>query len=113
MKEVLNPKVNKRQYWQDQIKLWQSSNLSQSSFCSQSGINLSTFTYWRSILAAPSDKKNNKFVAVKVVKDEIVENEAIKSIEIKLLTGHIIYLPVEIGINEITKLIHLLGLPNA
>ena len=41
---------------------------------------------------------------IKIVKDEN-SNETAKTIQIKLLTGHVVYLPVEIGINEIAKLI--------
>lgn len=111
MSEPKDTKINKREYWQHQIKQWQESNLSQSTFCQQAGIKLSTFGYWRILFLKPENKKN-KFVPIKIVKD-INTNESIKPIQIKLLTGHIIYLPVEIGINEISKLIHSLGLPHA
>lgn len=110
MSENQNAKISKREYWQNQINLWQGSHLSQSAFCERSGIKLSTFTYWRGLLLEEENKKR-EFVPVKIVKDKVV-NEP-KFIQIKLLTGHVIYLPVEIGINEISKLIHSLGLPHA
>lgn len=111
MNELQDTKTHKRDYWQNQIKQWQQSNLSQSTFCQQSGIKLSSFVYWRGILLEPENKAINKFVPIKIVKDLNV-NKPVKSIKIKLLTGHVIYLPVEIGINEIAKLIHTIGLPH-
>ena len=112
MSESENTKINKREYWKGQVKKWQESNLSQSDFCNQSGIKLSTFVYWRGLLLNSENKNIHKFAPVKIVKDENT-NKAAAKIQIKLLTGHVIYLPVEIGLNEITKLIHLLGLPHA
>jgi hypothetical protein len=112
MNGLQNTKITKRQYWQDKIKEWEISHLSQSAFCAQSGIKQSTFSYWRSVLLEPENKNNNKFSQVKIVK-EVMINEARKPIEIRLLTGHVVYVPSEIGMNEIAKLIHLLGLPYA
>src|ERR1700677_2622545 len=112
MPELQNTKITKRQSWHEQVKKWQASNLSQSAFCAQSGIKQSTFSYWRSVLLEPENKKNNTFSQVKIAK-EVVINEATKPIDIKLLIGHVVYVPSEIGMNEIAKLIHLLGLPHA
>jgi hypothetical protein len=112
MSQSENIKINKREYWQDKIKKWKESNLSQSKFCKQAGIKLSTLGYWLKLLLEPEKRNGNKFVPIKIIKD-IKPKTPVKSIKIKLLTGHVVYLPVEIGINEITKLIHLLGMPHA
>ncbi len=112
MSELENIKINKREYWQDQIRRWKESNLSQSMFCKQAGIKQSTLGYWLSVLSEPKKGDRNKFIPIKIIKN-IKSNNPAKTIKIKLLTGHVVYLPVEIGINEITKVIHLLGLPHA
>lgn len=112
MIELKDTRINKREYWRNQIKEWQESNLSQSTFCQQSGIKLSSFVYWRGLLLEPENKNINHFVPIKIVKD-LNTKTPVNSIKIKLLTGHVIYLPIEIGMNEIVKLIHSLGLPHA
>jgi hypothetical protein len=100
-------KATKRQYWQDQIKAWQASNLSQSAYCSQSGIKLANFSYWRSVLLNPEEIKPKQFAPVKVIKDKSSSNLS-QTIQIKLMSGHVIFLPLELEMNEIAKLIHLL-----
>jgi hypothetical protein len=50
MGELENIKINKREYWKDQIRRWKEDNLSQSVFCKQAGIKQSTFGYWLSVL---------------------------------------------------------------
>jgi hypothetical protein len=111
MNEIENKKISKREYWQGQIKAWQESELSQSAYCAQSGINLSTFLYWRSIVLG-SENNTNKFSTFKIIKDEAV-NKSLQSVQIKLLSGHVVHLPIDMGLNEIANLIHLLGLHHA
>lgn len=112
MNEQNQSSINKRQYWQDQIKFWEKSELSQSDYCYRAGIKLSSFTYWRGVFIT-EEKKDNRFAVVKVLKNEMTEIKVKKPIEIKLLSGHTIYLPIEMGINEIVKLIHLMELSHA
>jgi len=38
---------NKRDFWQQQMIGWSKSGLSQKTYCSQEGLTLSTFSYWR------------------------------------------------------------------
>ena len=38
---------NKRDFWQQQMLGWSKSGLSQKTYCSQEGLTLSTFSYWR------------------------------------------------------------------
>jgi hypothetical protein len=111
MSESKNIKINKREYWREQIQKWQDSNLSQSLFCSQTGIKLSTFIYWRSLFSASENKNIDNFVPIKVIKDTNLASD--EKIEIKLTSGHIVYLPLKIGINEISKIIQSLGLLHA
>ena len=111
MSDQKNTRVTKRQYWQDQINAWQDSKLSQSDYCAQSGVKLSTFSYWLSVLLK-SENKHNQFAKVKIIKDKI-SIKSTQSIQIKLLSGHVVHLPIEMGMKEVVNLICLIGLPHA
>lgn len=111
MNEPENKKLNKHEYWKDRIKKWEDSNLSQSEFCSQAGIKLSTFVYWRSIISVSVNNNINNFAPIKIVKDANPASD--QRIEIKLTSGHVVYLPLKIGIDEISKIIQSLGLSHA
>ena len=110
MPESYDTKINKLEYWKTQIQKWDESGLTQAAFCQQSGITLTTFVYWRCQLLKQGNEKT-RFTPVKIVRDEN-RSEGDGKIRIKLLTGHVVYLPVEIGINSISRLIHSLGLPH-
>jgi len=105
-------RTTKQKYCQEQIKKWQESNVSQAIFCHQAGIKLSTFVYWRSLLLELENKNINKFVPVKIIKEE-EQSDRSEKIQIKLLTGYIVYLPTDMELTEIANLIHTLGLPHA
>lgn len=108
-------KETNRQYWQAHIKQWKESKLSQQTYCTQSGINLNSFTYWRGkFITAESKETEAKFVRVKVATNHSAPTtDAPRSIQIKLLTGHVVYIPANLDINEMAKLINLLGVPLA
>jgi hypothetical protein len=108
MIESATTQITKRTYWQSKIKEWEESKLSQSAFCKQQTINLSTFGYWRSVFLADKNQEKNKFIPLKMIKDHS-ENKNKEKIKIKLLTGHIIYLPLEMNIADIARLIQSLG----
>ena len=96
------------------IKQWEESKLSQQAYCIQSGINLNSFTYWRGKFLSPRlhDAKT-QFVPVKVSSDKVQSSDSPLSIQIKLLTGHVVYIPTNMDVNEIAKLINFLGVPHA
>ncbi|SHO48972.1 IS66 family insertion sequence element accessory protein TnpA, partial [Desulfopila aestuarii] len=37
----------KQEYWQEHIRSWESSGLTQSSYCRENMLSLATFGYWR------------------------------------------------------------------
>jgi hypothetical protein len=41
----------KQDFWQEKISAWEKSGLSQPKFCSQEGVPLTTFRYWKNRLA--------------------------------------------------------------
>lgn len=105
-------KAPKHEYWQDQIKKWETSKSSQSEFCKQAGIRLSTFVYWRCKLMKAGNKPMNKFAQIKIIKDTIPDDSG-SEIRIKLMTGHVVHLPAGFCISKTAKLIQLLGFPHA
>ena len=107
-------KDTNRQHWLTHIKQWEESKLSQKVYCTQSGINLNSFTYWRGkFLSSALREAKAKFVRVKMAVNHTVTTDAPRSIQIKLLTGHVVYIPTNLDVNEIAKLINLLGVPHA
>jgi hypothetical protein len=111
MNELENTKQTKREYWKDQIQKWQDSNLSQAKFCSQEGIKLNTFGYWRGIISSSKNNKTKNFASIQIIKD--IDLQCDHKIEIKLTSGHVVYLPLKIGIDEISKIIKSFGLSHA
>ena len=107
-------KENRRAHWLSHIENWKASNLKQEAYCAQAKINLNTFTYWRGVfLSESSPKKDRKFLPIKLVTTESHAQEAPRAIQIKLLSGHSVYLPSTMDINDISKIIHYLGEPHA
>ena len=42
-----NARSKKEQYWQQQIRGWETSGLKQQEYCRKNGLALATFSYWR------------------------------------------------------------------
>lgn len=57
-------KESKRRYWSERISAWKSSGLSQKQFCSDNGLNFSTFKYWHVQLKADLTKEKRSFIKV-------------------------------------------------
>jgi hypothetical protein len=107
-------KNTNQQHWLTHIKQWEESKLSQQTYCTQSGINLNSFTYWRGkFLSLSSQKVKTKFVRVKMAVNHATSADTPRSIQVKLLTGYIVYIPTNLDISDIAKLINLLGVPHA
>ena len=103
-----------RQCWLTHIQQWQVSKISQEAYCKQLGLNLNSFTYWRrKLLSSTSKEVKNKFVRIKVDGNPAAISDTPRSIQIKLLSGHVVYIPANLDMGEIARLIHLLGAPHA
>ncbi len=103
-----------RQHWLSHIKQWEDSKLSQQEYCTRTGINFNSFTYWRGkFLSSASIDAKAKFVRVKTAVNHVTHVDVPRSIQIKLLTGHVVYIPSNLDVSEIAKLINLLGAPHA
>ena len=114
IESTISNKNKPREFWLTHVKQWQDSKLSQPVYCQQAGIQYGTFVYWRSMLKAESKPQvKSQFVPVKITNTNPVITEPPRSIQIKLLSGYIVYIPMNIDVKEIALLIHKLGMPHA
>lgn len=102
---------SKRDYWQSHMKSWEESHLKQEAYCAQAGIRYSTFVYWRGILLDKELNKDKKsFLPIKVKSDKATSVEtAPRAIQVKLLSGHVVYIPTSLEVDVIGRLILALG----
>jgi hypothetical protein len=106
--------MSNKTYWADHMKQWEGSGLSQPAYCEQAGIKHSSFVYWRGLLASQSGSTTNKkFIALHVTKNSLTASEGPKSIQIKLLNGHVVHIPLSIAIKEIGELLCAIGASHA
>lgn len=107
-------KEKQREYWHLHLQQWKQSNLKQRSYCTQAGISYNSFVYWKSVLSVKlSQIKTKVFVPVKVTNNDSCTTYISNEIKIKLTTGHIVYIPLTIDLETISRLIHLLGISHA
>jgi hypothetical protein len=104
-------KITKRDYWRGQVERWKESALSQEMYCKEAGINYNTFIYWRGIFLAETQAKpvKSKFTPVRVTATHPMVSNGSGVIQIKLISGHHVYLPDTMGITNIISLIQALG----
>ena len=102
-------KESKRTYWSNHINQWEESKLSQPAYCAQAEIQYTTFLYWKKIFAKASETKSKRFVPLKMTSAKENVSKVISCIQIKMLAGHIISIPTNLGMEAIAKLINLLG----
>lgn len=103
-------KEKTRDYWSTHMKEWEESKLSQEAYCNKAGIKYNTFVYWRGLLRSEVAQATQKqFVPVQLSANKVTQSDIPRSIQIKLLTGHIVSIPLSLDIKEIATLIHLLG----
>ncbi len=98
-------------YWQAHVEAWKNSKLKQEAYCLQAGIRYSTFVYWKGYLRdKASEQVKENFLPVKVATSKSIPPEvAPRAIQVKLLSGHVVYIPITMNVNDIGKLIQLMG----
>ncbi len=107
-------KQKTKEYWSMHMKQWEESKLSQEAYCTKVGIKYNTFVYWRGLLRSEAAQATQKqFVPVQLSANKVPPSDIPRSIQIKLLTGHIVSIPLSLDIKEIATLIHLLGARHA
>mgnify|MGYP001607571666 CR=1 FL=1 len=95
--------------WASHVARWEASKLSQSVYCKQAGIGYASFVYWRSKLSSGSKTPQVKFMPVSLTTKRATHVEAPKSIQIKLVSGHVVYIPATLPTLEIAALINAIG----
>lgn len=106
-------KEHLREHWFAHIEEWKASKRSQQVYCTQQGISLNTFTYWRGKFLSESNDHQDKFARVKIASNKTISTDAPRSIQIKLTSGHIVYIPTTLGVEEIASIINAIGVPHA
>lgn len=104
----------KRDEWREHIKCWESSGLPQAAYCSNAGISYSSFVYWRGVFLSESNQAQpvSPFVPIKLASPSSTA-DVVQIIQIKLLSGHRVYLPIALGIQNIATIISQLGVSHA
>lgn len=106
---------NKHDYWRDHIKCWESSGLAQEAYCKNSSISYNSFVYWRGIFLSELNpiQRTSSFVPVKLVTAPTTTDFPPQAIQIKLISGHRVYLPMTMNIQDIAALLSQLEVPHA
>lgn len=101
-------------YWRTHIERCGAGKLSQPKYCAQEGIKYTAFTYWKNRLSSRSlSAQANKFVSVQIAPGKTEKSEAPLSIQIKLLSGNVIYIPANLELTKMVALIQCLSSPHA
>jgi transposase len=79
------------QIWQDHIRVWEKSGLSQKAYCNEHGIKLATFGLWRKRLRAPEQERISFIKTSPRVQEETPRNVVLQLV---LPNG------VRLGLNE-------------
>ncbi len=99
----------KRDFWLAHVGAWKASSKSQSRYCNEHGLKLSTFGYWRT-LHTPTKPTPLPFVKMTpVATGPSVASAQQHFIEIKLSNNIVANIPLAIGMKEIICLIQGLG----
>lgn len=107
-------KDHNREFWATHIEKWKQSNLKQQAYCLKEGISYGAFGYWKNLLSPKSSKNNlRKFAPVTITKNEVSQTKSHCEIQIKLVGGHIVYLPHSMDAKEIGLILHYLGTSHA
>jgi hypothetical protein len=113
IKAIKSHQQSNAEQWAAHIARWEVGNLSQPEYCKQAGIGYASFVYWRSKLSSESKSPQVKFMPVSLEAKKSSYAESPKSIQIKLVSGHVVYIPATLPALEIAALINAIGNSNA
>jgi hypothetical protein len=112
--EISVEKNDKQTFWSMHIQRCKESNLKQAAYCNQAGINYGSFAKWKSVLFPKSKiEKNKSFIPIKIDATQSVQIIPPQTIQIKLVTGHIVCLPTTMDTKRIAELINYLSTSHA
>jgi len=106
-------KEEQRAFWTTHIQRWKESHVTQEVYCTQAGISYGSFVHWRSALFPKSKiEKSKLFVPVKIDATQTKSSTQHEFIQIKLTTGHVVYMPIAMDAKQIASLIYYLSTPH-
>jgi hypothetical protein len=91
----------KRDFWFSHVDAWKASSKSQSQYCDEHGLKLTTFGYWRSIRTAKKSTTPPFFVKMTPKVTASPAASAQERIQIKLANNVVANIPLAIGMKEI------------
>jgi hypothetical protein len=98
-----------KEYWQEQMDAWQASGLSQSRYCRENNLSMSTFNCWkRKLIGLDPKPKESKFVPLKISQPRKTHNISIGSYsELNIITPNGFGISVSAGTdyNQVIPLI--------
>ncbi len=98
MKRVISVKSQqRREFWENHLRDWQASGMSQAGYCREHGISHKSFLYWRKRLALAR-------VAVSLVEVPRVQTTSVLSVgrPLRLIVGNRYGIEIEQGFDENT-----------
>ncbi len=110
MTESRNKKISysKREEWLSHMNACKQSHLNHAEYCRSVGISYSSFKYWRGVLLN-KERVNYGEKFVKIEKPVASISEASpRSIQVKLVSGHVVYIPATLSMVDIGQLIRSL-----
>lgn len=101
---------SRREEWLSHMNACEQSHLNHAEYCRGVGISYSSFKYWRGILLNEKIfKEKDKFVAIKIEKPKASHSESSpRSIQVKLVSGNVVYIPATLPMVDIGQLIRSL-----
>lgn len=99
----------KRDFWFSHVDAWKTSSKSQSQYCDEHGLKLTTFVYWRSLRTAKKSTTPPSFVKITPKVTALPVASAQERIQIKLENNVVASIPLTIGMKEIIFLLQGLG----
>ena len=72
-----SPRQAKRYFWEQQIKDWKDSGLTQGQYCQKRNLKMSTFLYWRRKLDL--DSKKNLLIPVSIQPESEISSTSVSS----------------------------------
>lgn len=78
----------KQDHWTRHVDGWRSSGLSQAAYCSEHGLSLASFGYWRRRLARPAESPPTGLLPIRVASPS-----SSAAVEVRLPNGLVLVLP--------------------
>lgn len=101
--------TSRADHWALHVKRWKESKMSQPEYCRQAEISYTSFVYWRSRLSSKSKVPQTNFMPIAVATKKSITTESPKAIQIKLESGHVVYIPTNLPMDDIAALINAIG----